>query len=87
MGMQVGPRLGRHLPRIVPILLGQLGSPEDDALASEAGAEMRDHCFAAFEAILPHCPHLSAPFVPTVAAAAQVFVSLHRRVACLPIHL
>lgn len=73
--LQVGSRLGRHLPRVVPILLGQLGSPDDEALANEAGAELRDNCLSAFESILPHCASRAAPFVPSIAAAAQTFAN------------
>ena len=71
--LQVGARLGRHLPRVVPILLGQLGSPDDEVLASEAGAELRDNCLAAFESILPQCPQRSAPFVSAITDSARIF--------------
>jgi hypothetical protein len=80
-------RLGRHLPRIVPIFLGQLGAPDDDALATADGAELRDNCLSAFESFLLRCPVEARPFAASIVGAAQTFVSARnteiRARACL----
>ncbi len=82
--VQVGVRLGRHLPRIIPLFLAQLGDPSNDALATPDGAELRDNCLSAFESFLLRCPAEAGPYAGAMLDAAKAFVSSTKTVCGPP---
>ena len=54
----VGARIAPHLPALVPALTGCCGAPGDEAEdgdALEERDELREHCFAALEALVAGC--------------------------------
>jgi len=72
----VGARLGKHLPRIVPLLLACMGSAAEagEAGNTDHGNELRENCLQAFEACALHSPRELAPFVGPVLAACLAWL-------------
>jgi len=58
-----GFRLGRHLERVVPLVLR---CAELATAADEAGTEVAEHCLQACEALVARCPGEVTPFVPAL---------------------
>ncbi|XP_044156534.1 cullin-associated NEDD8-dissociated protein 1-like isoform X1 [Bufo gargarizans] len=57
VSLQAGHRLGPHLERIVPLVVG-FCKVEDD--------EMQEQCFQALDSFIRRCPKEISPYVPTV---------------------
>ena len=53
---QVGHRLGRHLDKIVPLLLRAMGAAADESRGGDAGNDLRENCLHAFESFVTRCP-------------------------------
>ena len=52
----VGHRLGRHLPKLVPLFLRFCGDANDENQQSEAVNELRENCFPGLESFVLRCP-------------------------------
>jgi len=81
----VGHRLGKHLPKIVPLFLKFLGDPtpkdeeEDEDGREEEGQddeknELRETIFAAFESVVLRCPREVTSHLPLIVSVALGFM-------------
>ena len=71
----VGYRLGRYLPRILPIFLKELGDPEDEDTWVESFHDLREVCLTTFNSFVQLCPREIAPLVEKVTNACTKFAS------------
>lgn len=51
--LQVGHRLGRHLAVIVPLFVGFMGAPDDEAHHTDEANDLRENCLQVRETA--HC--------------------------------
>ncbi|CAJ0942869.1 unnamed protein product [Ranitomeya imitator] len=66
VSMQAGHRLGPHLERIVPLVVG-FCKVEDD--------ELQEQCFQALDSFIRRCPKEISPYVPTVMDLCLKYIS------------
>lgn len=69
----VGWRLGRHLDSIVPLLLGAMGSADDETSDDQVN-DLRENCLQAFESVITRCPHEVTDYVGEIRDTAMNFL-------------
>ena len=70
----VGYRLGRCLDRLVPLFLRCCGDPDDEAMHTPAGNDLREHCFPGLESFVLRCPREVTPHVSAIMNVAVKFM-------------
>ena len=70
----VGHRMGPHLHAMVPLFLRTCGSPEDEALQTERGDDLRESSFQAFAALAARCRPQVDAFLEEMVACALRFM-------------
>jgi cullin-associated NEDD8-dissociated protein 1 len=75
----VGHRMGRDLPRLVPLFLRFCGdcaacAAEENEAKLAAMNEMQEYCFSGLEAFVERCPREVSPFLADILAKSSSFV-------------
>ena len=71
----VGYRLGRYLPRILPIFVKELGDPDDEDTWTESYHDLREVCLTTFNSFVQTCPREIAPLIENVVNLCTKFSS------------
>lgn len=70
----VGYRLGRHLDRLVPIVIKFCGDPSDESQHNDVANELREHCFPGLESFVLRCPREVTPYLDQIMALSFAFM-------------
>lgn len=62
----VGYRMGAFLPRVLPLFVRFCGDPDDEALQTDQGNDLRETCLLAFESFVLRCPSHVTAFVDRI---------------------
>lgn len=70
----VGYRLGRHLDRLIPLIIRFCGDPNDESQQNDAANELREHCFPAIESFVLRCPREVTPYLDHILSLSFAFM-------------
>jgi len=73
IGRSAGNRLGKHVERVVPLLLQHLSTVDDESMHNAHGDELREKIFQGLESFVLRCPNETTAHIDRVVEACKTF--------------